>query len=103
MAFFEPYKEGYLIRIKLYPNASFCGANGLICDADGVEYLKVCVNAVPEKGKANKKLTDWLSKRLKVSKQGVSIISGATDHMKKLYIETRNINIITQLNELVKE
>ncbi len=86
--FFAPYKSGWLLCIKLTPNASFCGFRGVFINADDEEYLKAYINVAPEKGKANKALIVMLAKRLKTPKQAFSIISGETEHYKKIYIET---------------
>ncbi len=87
MSFFEPYKEGYLLRIKLAPNASknAFGADVFV-DADGKEYLKAGVTAVPEKGKANKEIIKMLSKSMKIAVSHFEIISGQTEHLKKIFI-----------------
>ena len=87
MPFFEPYKDGYVLRIKLTPNAASYAVKGCVCNADGDEYIKISVNAVPEKGKANEELLRQLAKRLKQPKRSLTIISGETDHFKKVYLE----------------
>lgn len=87
MTFFAPYKTGYVVRIKLTPNAASSGFKGIIDGADGEKYLKASVTAAPEKGKANKDLINMLSRQLKISKQAFSVIFGQTDHYKKIYID----------------
>lgn len=87
MAFFNPYKSGYLIRVKLTPNAGMCAVRGVWLGEGDEAYLKISVNAVPEKGKANKELIKFLSKALKIAAGRIEIISGATDHLKKLYLD----------------
>lgn len=87
MSFFEPYKSGCILRIKLTPNATKNDlGNGIFVDADGAKYLKAGVTAAPEKGKANKELLKMLAKRLKIAGSSLDIISGQTDHLKKIYI-----------------
>lgn len=88
MSICEVYKSGCLLRIKLAPNSSFDGFKDSITDATGAEYLKAYVRAVPEKGKANSELIKLLAKKLKIAKSCISIIGGATDHYKKVYIES---------------
>ncbi len=87
MAFADLYKSGYLLRIKLAPAASSCGFRGVWMGADNAEYLKASVTTVAEKGKANKELLKLLAKTLKIPVGKISLISGATDHLKKLYLE----------------
>lgn len=87
MSFYEPYKNGCLVKIKLAPNASVnaFGAEVYI-DANGNEYLKASVVTVPEKGKANKELIKMLAKKLKIAVSGIEIIAGQSDHFKKIFI-----------------
>lgn len=68
------------------PNSSSCRLNGVFADADGAEYLKMCIVSVPEKGKANKELVAWLAKKLKVAKSACEIVSGELDRYKKIKI-----------------
>ncbi|MBQ9034959.1 MAG: DUF167 domain-containing protein [Alphaproteobacteria bacterium] len=86
MAYADLYKSGYLLRIKLAPAASSCGVRGIWQGVDA-EYLKISVTTVAEKGKANKELIKLLAKLLKIPAAKISIISGMTDHLKKIYVE----------------
>ena len=89
MSFWEPYKDGYVIKIKLSPNAKKNAfGTGVYVDAGGNEYLKASVVCVPEKGKANKELLKMISKNLKIAVSEMEIISGQTEHLKKSYIAT---------------
>lgn len=76
------------MRVKLTPNASFCGFKDTLTDADGVVFLKAYVRVAPEKGKANAELIKLLAKTLKTAKSNISVISGTTEHYKKIYIES---------------
>ena len=88
MCFFETYKAGFVIRIKLTPNASFCGFRGLTTDGASLSCLRAYVTVAPEKGKANLELIKMLSKNLKIAKNMFQIISGETEHWKKIYVNT---------------
>lgn len=101
MAFFEATKEGYLLRVRLTPNSSLLKTNGLMENANGETFLKINVVSVPEKGKANKELLDFLSKVLDISKSSMEIISGETDRYKKIKITTKR-NIQDLLEGLLK-
>lgn len=48
--------------------------------------MKVSVVSVPEKGKANKELVSWLSKRLKLAKSEICFVSGEFDKYKKIQL-----------------
>jgi uncharacterized protein (TIGR00251 family) len=74
--------EGVVFVAKIVPGSSgptrICG---LLDDM-----LKVKVSAAPEKGKANQGLIKFLSKRLGVKKNAVSIISGMTSPIKHVKV-----------------
>lgn len=87
MPFYEKYKNGYLIRIKLSPNASFCGFRDIYTNENFDEYIKGFVTTIPEKGKANKELIKLLSKKLHFAKSLFQIIQGETEHLKKIFVK----------------
>ena len=73
---------GVVFTAKIVPGSSgqtrFCGL------LDGM--LKIKVSAAPEKGKANKCLVKFLSEKLGVKKNAVSIISGQTSPVKQVQV-----------------
>ena len=85
--------DGIILRVRLLPNSSSCRLNGIFKDAQGASFLKICVTAVPEKGKANKELLALLAKELKVSKSQCDIISGELDRYKKIKI-TADVDLL---------
>ena len=103
MTFFEPYKQGYLIRIKLSPGASCCGFRGVFIDAEQNAWLKISITAIPEKGKANKELVRILAKKLKLGQNLIEIVSGETDHMKKIYVKNTALDMIEKMQQLYKD
>lgn len=104
MAFFERYKDGWLLRIKLSPGASFNGFRDTFTDETGIIYLKAAVTAVPEKGKANAALLRLLAKTLSVARSSLRLISGETDRIKKIYLQIPVTEETEQkLNSLLKE
>ena len=96
--FFESTTNGIILRVRLSPNSSCCKINGIFQTPDGLDFLKITVISVPEKGKANAELINWLSKQLKLAKSDFSILSGELDRYKKILIKTNNKDIITTLN-----
>lgn len=103
MTFFIENKESYLLRIKLTPGAAKTGFKGTYCDENGLIYLKCYVTVVPEKGKANKELIVLLAKSLKIAKNLITLISGETDHLKKIQISVSpSAEFSHKLNELMK-
>lgn len=101
MTFFEKKKDGYVLRVRLTPNSSLVKSGGLMENAKGEVFLKINVISVPEKGKANKELLDFLSKMLDIAKSSIKIVSGETDRYKKIMITT-TIDLESKLEELQK-
>lgn len=86
--FFEKKDNSIVLRVRLTPNSSSCLLNGIFTDAKGQVFLKVNVVAVPEKGKANQELINFLAKLLKIAKSEISIVGGETDRYKKLHLKS---------------
>jgi len=87
MTFFEKYKNGWLLRVKLAPGASSKSFRGVFIDENGTAYLKIAVTSIPEKGKANLSLIKFLAKTLAISRSSIELLSGETEHLKRLYIK----------------
>ncbi len=68
-------------------------------NADGQDYLKISVISVPEKGKANKALIEFLAQKLSVAKSLMTIVSGQTDRFKKILLKTEQ-NLDDVLGEI---
>ncbi len=84
--FFEEKNNRIILRVKIIPNASSLKTSGIILGPDNMDYLKIYVVSVPEKGKANKELFAFLARLLKIAKSDISLLSGETNHYKKLEI-----------------
>ena len=97
--FFEEDKQGTVLRVRLTPNSSCCKISGTFTSADNVSWLKINVNSVPEKGKANQELIKFLSKELKLAKSCFTIISGELDRYKKILINTDINNLLLWLKD----
>lgn len=74
--------DGVLLPIKLVPKSS----RNEIVGWEGEE-LKVRINAVPEKGRANAELLKFLSKSLKIPKSHFALIQGETSRHKLILIK----------------
>ena len=61
--FYDTVAEGYVLRIRVTPNASKCGVSGTFSDSIGAVFLKISLISVPEKGKANQELIKYLAKQ----------------------------------------
>jgi len=84
---FAEHLRGITLRIRLSPGAKTEDFHGLAETADGEAALKASVHAPPENGKANKSLIALISKRCKVPKSSISLLSGETNRNKVLLIE----------------
>ncbi|MDR3438705.1 DUF167 family protein [Telmatospirillum sp.] len=93
---------GCRLAVKLTPKASRNRIEGVAVEADGGGILKVSVTAVPEDGKANKALIDLLAKSWKIAKRSISIVAGATDRRKVLFIENDADDMRRLLNDCVR-
>ena len=76
-------KDSKVLRlaIKVTPNA---GRNEITGFKEDVLHVRIA--APPDKGKANKELTDYLSERLGVKKSAISIIKGPSSRNKVIAI-----------------
>lgn len=83
---FRKTNEGLLVRLRLIPNAAKDQIVGIEENAAGKPHLKVKVRAVPEKGKANKALVNFLAKSLGLPKSSFEVISGHTSRAKTVLI-----------------
>lgn len=71
-----------ILKIKVSPKAKETAFAGVM--ADGT--LKFRVNAVPEDGKANKALIDYLSKALNLAKKDIQLEAGESSRLKLISI-----------------
>lgn len=58
--------------------------------------LKVRVTVPPERGKANKKVVELLSKTLKVPKGSIEIVRGETSRIKVVRVEGLDVVILQE-------
>ncbi|WFU47288.1 DUF167 domain-containing protein [Sinorhizobium terangae] len=89
------------LTVRLTPNGGRDAIDGFESAADGGEYLKVRVRAVPEKGKANQALIALLAKQFGIAKNRIALVSGDTQRKKILRIEADPEDIIKRLAEIV--
>lgn len=74
-------KGAVTFAVKVVPGSSKTQIVGEFDDM-----LKIRVSAPPEKGKANKCLTEYIAKILSVKKKNVRVISGLTSPVKKIEV-----------------
>jgi uncharacterized protein (TIGR00251 family) len=76
-----------LLHIKVTPKAAANRIGKVVSDASGKPLLKIYVTAVPEHGKANKAVLEFLAKSFGISLSQLSLIKGTTDHYKTICIQ----------------
>jgi len=72
--------------LKVKAGAKVNSIDGIIC-IDGIWHLKLSIKAIPENGKANLAIVDFLSKEWSLPKKSLKIIRGASSNYKVLSIE----------------
>ncbi len=70
------------IKVKVKPNAKKDEIKEIEKD-----YFEIRVTVVPEKGKANKRVIELLSKYLKVPKSRIKLVKGETSREKLFEVE----------------
>jgi uncharacterized protein (TIGR00251 family) len=78
--------EGVTLWLRLTPKGGRDAIDGVETLADGRRVLKARVRAAPEGGRANAALVELIAKTLAVPKKAVTIRSGETSRVKKLFI-----------------
>jgi uncharacterized protein len=71
-----------ILTVKVIPRAR---KNEIAGYENGV--LKVRLHAVPEKGKANEELIDFLAEEFDLPKSSITLVKGKTSRLKHLKIE----------------
>lgn len=61
--FYDTVAEGYVLRIRVTPNASKCGVSGTFSDSIGAVFLKISLISVPEKARPIRNLLNIWPKR----------------------------------------
>lgn len=89
---FQSHPKGLTARIRLTPGARKTGVQGLADVAGDAgaagRMLKISVNAVPEDGKANRALLEFLAREWGLPKSALSLLNGDTSRQKTVLAET---------------
>ncbi|MGJ8572899.1 MAG: DUF167 family protein [Hoeflea sp.] len=93
-------ENGVELSVRLTPSASLDGIDGPVEDAAGMVRLKVRVRAVAEKNKANRALEKLISKRLKIAKTAVQVISGETSRSKIIRVTGDPAELVESIKAL---
>ena len=82
-----------IIRCRIQPSASKTKIVGIYDNA-----LKITLTAPPVDGKANKMLTQFMAKQLKLPKSKVSVIKGESSRSKTLLCKDITEKMVRDLN-----
>ena len=96
--FYLTTNQGYLLRLTIVPGASRTEVVGLLGDR-----LKVRVAAAPEKGRANRKLLEFLAARLGLPKKAVSLKAGAQSREKVVEVSGLSPSLKERLQDLLSQ
>jgi uncharacterized protein len=95
-----------IAHVRVTPKSAKDMVDGVEVRDDGKAYLRICVRAVPEDGKANKAVEKLVAKFLDVAAGSVTVLSGGTSRMKMLSLkgdvqamEDRFASLCTQRTE----
>ncbi len=78
--------DGVAIWLRLTPKGGRDAIEGVETLADGKTVLKARVRAAPEDGRANAALIELVARALSAPKKAVTIRSGETSRVKKLFV-----------------
>lgn len=92
--------NGLLLRVRVTPKASADAIESMETGADGVDYLKLKVRAVPGKGQANAAVIKLLAKALGVAQTQLAITGGAASRIKTIRIAGADAETVSALLRL---
>ena len=81
------------IKLIIKPNSAVSGIYGVYKDR-----IKIKLNSIPEKGKANKELINFISSKTGVPKKNIKIIAGEKSIYKEVSVRCDDgLNLISKL------
>ncbi len=86
-SFFRPTPEGFLLFLRVTPNAGRDAIDGAETRDDGSTVLRLRVAAVPDKGKANAAVLALLARTLRLPKSALTLVSGETARIKTVRVD----------------
>ena len=94
--------DGVTLWLRLTPKGGRDAIDGVETLSDGKSVLKARVRAAPEDGRANAALMDLIARALGAPKKAVSIRSGDTSRVKKLFIAGDPARLMEALARLAR-
>lgn len=87
-------------RLRLIPRGGRDAIDGWMRGADGEEYLRARVAAVPEDGKANAALLALLAKTLGIARSTIAITGGHSARLKRIEISPATTALAARLEAM---
>ncbi|MFD2261887.1 DUF167 family protein [Lacibacterium aquatile] len=100
MSCWRRIEGGFALAVRLTPKGGRDGIDGPVDGGDGHRYLAVRVATAPVEGAANASLIGLLSKRWRLPKSAISLVSGQTARLKHLRIMCDEADIARLLPDL---
>ena len=85
-SFFREAGSGFLLHLRVTPNAGRDAIDGVEIRDDGTCVLRLRVSAVPDKGRANAAVIALLAKTLRLPKSALTLASGETSRLKSVAV-----------------
>jgi uncharacterized protein (TIGR00251 family) len=101
----EPWRVGaghLLIAVRLTPKAGRDSIEGITSLSDGRSVLAAKVRAAPDKGAANRALTELIAKELGIPKSAVTVAAGHTARLKQIRVDSDPVTLIGKLKPLAR-
>lgn len=96
---YNPTKKMATLGLKVTPKAKI-NVIGQLLTINKKQYLKLSIKAAAENGKANQEIVDFLSKKWRIPKRSLEIISGATNNLKILSIKNIELEQLIRIFEM---
>lgn len=90
---YNPSKHEALINLKVKPHSKQNLISNFVI-INNIPYLKLSIKAVPEQGKANEEIINYLAKEWKLSRSNIEIIKGHTHSLKTILIKNIDENYL---------
>jgi uncharacterized protein YggU (UPF0235/DUF167 family) len=94
---------GLALWLRLTPKGGRDALEGVETLADGRRVVKARVRAAPEDGRANAALKELVAKALGAPKSAVTLVSGETARIKKLYVAGDPARLIAALAKRLEQ
>lgn len=96
---FRKNNKGVSVNVRLTPAARREECAGVVDAGEGKLALKISVRAVPEDGRANKALIEFLASEWKLPKSAISLLAGAGSRQKTLQVEGDSDSLLRHLED----